>query len=174
MNTRFFRYITGLQLVLLLAACSSNVSDLEQFIEQTRTKHIGSVEPLPQFKPYQTFVYTAADLRDPFEAAFDLEEDKEQQTAGLRPDQHRVKEPLEHFPLDTLRMVGILEQNKQVWGLVKDPGNLVHRVQVGNYAGQSEGQIVSVSEEKIELIEIVPDGLGGYIERNATLAISED
>lgn len=173
MKSSFFKCITGVQLVLLLTACSNDVSDLEQFIEQTRTKHIGSVEPLPQFKPYQNFVYSAADLRDPFEANFELEEEKEQ-TAGLRPDEQRIKEPLEHFPLDTLRMVGILEQNNQMWGLIKDPSNLVHRVQVGNYAGQSEGQIVSVSEEKIELIEIVPDGLGGYIERNATLGISED
>jgi type IV pilus assembly protein PilP len=75
--------------------------------------------------------------------------------------------------MDTLRMVGILEQNDQTWGLIKDPQNVVHRVQVGNYAGQNEGQIVSVSEDKIELIEIIPDGLGGYIERNATLGIGD-
>ncbi len=173
MKPGFIKLFTGLQFALLLSACSNDVSDLEQYIEITRTKHIGSVEPLPQFKPYQNFVYSAADLRDPFEATFELEEDKEL-PAGLRPNEQRVKEPLEYFPLDTLRMVGILEQNKQMWGLIKDPSNLVHRVQVGNYAGQSEGQIVSVSEEKIELIEIVPDGIGGYIERNATLGISED
>ena len=71
-------------------------------------------------------------------------------------------------------MVGILEQNNQTWGLVKDPQNVVHRVQVGNYAGQNEGQIVSVTEDKIELIEIIPDGLGGYIERNATLGIGDN
>ena len=81
---------------------------------------------------------------------------------------------MENFPLDTLRMVGLLEQNKQVWGLVKDPQNLVHRVQTGNYAGQNDGQIVSVTETTIELIEIIPDGLGGYIERSASLGISDD
>ena len=158
-------------LTFLLASCASDNTDLHEYIEQTRSKHLGSVQPLPQFKPYQNFIYSASDLRDPFEPAFQVEE--EDTAEGLRPDTQRPKEPLENFPMDTLRMVGILEQNSQTWGLIKDPQNVVHRVQVGNYAGQNEGQIVSVSEEKIELIEIIPDGLGGYIERNATLGIGD-
>ena len=158
---------------LLLASCAGDNTDLHEYIEHTRSKHLGSVEPLPQFKPYRNFTYSASDLRDPFEAAFQIEEDEEK-VAGLRPDSSRPREPLEEFPMDTLRMVGILEQKGDKWGLVKDPQNVVHRVQVGNYAGQNEGQIVSVSEDKIELIEIISDGLGGYIERNATLVIGEN
>lgn len=156
---------------LLVASCASDNTDLHEFIEKTRSKHLGSVQPLPQFEPYQNFIYSASDLRDPFEPAFQVEEDEK--PPGLRPDNQRPKEPLENFPMDTLRMVGILEQNEQTWGLIKDPQNVVHRVQVGNYAGQNEGQIVSVQEDKIELIEIIPDGLGGYIERNATLGIGD-
>jgi len=131
---------------IMLAGCSSDDTDLQEFIDQTRSKHLGSVEPLPQFKPYQNFVYSAGSLRDPFEPAF--EENTKKEDEGLTPDQQRPREPLESFPLDTLRMVGILEQNKQIWGLIKDPQNIVHRVQVGNYAGQNEGQIVSVSEDR--------------------------
>jgi type IV pilus assembly protein PilP len=160
-----------LAMSVILMSCASDNTDLHEFIEQTRSKHLGSVQPLPQFKPYQNFTYSASDLRDPFEPAFQVEE--EEQVNGLRPNSQRPKEPLENFPMDTLRMVGILEQNDQTWGLIKDPQNVVHRVQVGNYAGQNEGQIVSVSEDKIELIEIIPDGLGGYIERNATLGIGD-
>lgn len=154
-----------------MAGCSSDDTDLQEFIEKTRSMHLGSVEPLPQFKPYKNFVYSAGNMRDPFEPAFEENAEKEKQ--GPSPDNQRPREPLEKFPLDTLRMVGILEQKNQLWGLIKDPQNIVHRVQVGNYAGQNEGQIVSVSEDKIELVEIVPDSLGGFVERHATLSISE-
>jgi type IV pilus assembly protein PilP len=157
----------------LTSGCSNDVTDLNEFISQTKLKHLGSVRPLPQFKPYQNFIYTATELRDPFEATFQAESESSD-TGDSAQKEERPKEPLENFPLDTLRMVGLLEQNKQVWGLIKDPQNLVHRVQTGNYAGQNEGQIVSVSEDQIELIEIIPDGLGGYIERSASLGISDD
>ncbi len=157
-------------LTLALSACTQSNDDLYTYIEETKNKHLGSVEPLPTFEPYKNFVYSAADMRDPFEAAFEAEVD-ETQASSLRPNMNRPKEPLETYPLDTLRMVGILEQNEDMWGLVKDPNNVVHRVQVGNYAGQNEGQIISVSESQIDIIEIIPDGLGGYVERTASLAI---
>jgi len=165
--------ITSLLAAALISGCSNDITDLNEFISQTKLKHLGSVQPLPQFKPYQNFIYSAADLRDPFEATFEAESESAYVSNSIQKEE-RPKEPLENFPLDTLRMVGLLEQNKQVWGLIKDPQNLVHRVQIGNYAGQNEGQIVSVTEDKIELIEIIPDGLGGYIERNASLGISDD
>ncbi len=158
--------------VFVLSACSQTNEDLTAFIEKTKTKHLGSVQPLPTFEPYKNFTYAAAELRDPFEAAFEPEVgETSADTSGLRPSANRPKEPLETYPLDTLRMVGILIQNQNTWGLVKDPNNVVHRVQTGNYAGQNEGQITSVTEKQIDIIEIIPDGLGGYIERTASLAI---
>lgn len=168
------KFFISLLIIMLVSGCSENTTDLEEYIAQTRAKHLGSVQPLPQFKPYQNFIYSASDLRDPFEAAFEAEAEESAAANSLRPNTERVKEPLENFPLDTLRMVGILEQHKQVWGLIKDPQNLVHRVQVGNFAGQNEGQIISVTENQIDFLEIVPDGLGGYIERNASLGISDN
>lgn len=156
---------------LILNACSQDVSDLNEFIEQTKVKHVGSVEPLPQFEAYTNFIYSAGDLRDPFETAFQMEgnnEKTEKPTHNQRP-----REPLEHFPLDTLRMVGVLEKGDQIWGLIKDPQNMVHRVKVGNHIGTNEGEITSVTEEKIELLEIVADGMGNYVERNATLGVGE-
>jgi len=71
-------------------------------------------------------------------------------------------------------MVGTLEQNNQLWGLIKDPQNIVHRILVGNYMGQSEGRVIEISESAIYLVEIVPDGIGGYIERDASIAIGGD
>lgn len=157
--------------LLSLSACSQDVSDLQSFIAQTKSAHVGSVKPIPQFKPYESFSYSAADLRDPFVATVDLEDDDGTKTSLLNPDSTRPRQPLEIFPLDTLSMVGILEQNEQLWGLIKDPQNIVHRVQVGNYMGQSEGRVIEINESAIYLVEIVPDGIGGYIERDASIAI---
>ncbi len=159
-------------LTLVLSACTQSNDDLTAFIAETKTKHLGSVKPLPTFEPYKNFTYSASEMRDPFEAAFEAEIGQEStSTSGLRPTANRPKEPLETYPLDTLRMVGILIQHENTWGLVKDPNNVVHRVQTGNYAGQNEGQIITVTETQIDIIEIIPDGLGGYIERTASLAI---
>lgn len=160
--------------LLMLGGCSQDISDLQSFIAQTKSAHVGSVEPIPQFKPYESFSYTAAELRDPFMATVDPEEDDGMKTSLLNPDSSRPRQPLEVFPLDTLSMVGILEQNDQQWGLIKDPQNIVHRVQVGNYMGQSEGRIIEINESAIYLVEIVPDGIGGYIERDASIAIGGD
>lgn len=163
---------TAIIMALNLSGCSQDNSDLQEYIKTTKTKHVGSVKPLPQFKPYQNFSYSAAELRDPFEQAF--EADEKEKTSDIKLKTERPKEPLESFPLDTLRMVGILEQNEQTWGLVKDPNNVVHRVQTGNYLGLNDGQIITVTEKQLDIIEIIPDGIGGYIERNATLAIGSD
>jgi len=154
-----------------LSGCGQDISDLQTFIAQTKSAHVGSVKPIPQFKPYESFSYTAAELRDPFVTTVDLEDDETTKTSLLNPDSTRPREPLEVFPLDTLSMVGTLEQNAQQWGLIKDPQNIVHRVQVGHYMGQSEGRIIEINESAIYLVEIVPDGIGGYIERDASIAI---
>lgn len=166
--------LAALIAVPLLSGCAKDTADLYQFIETTKARHQGGVKPIPQFKPYKNFVYSAGDLRDPFEQEFEAEQDIASSKNSLRPNATRPKEQLESFPLDTLRMVGILEQNHIKWGLIKDPNNVVHRVLPGNYAGQNEGQIVSIDETTVELVEIVADGLGGYIERNASLALGKD
>ncbi len=157
--------------LLTISACSQDISDLQVFIAQTKSAHVGSVKALPQFKPYESFSYSAAELRDPFVANVDLESDGTTKTSLLNPDSTRPRQPLEVFPLDTLSMVGILEQNKQLWGLIKDPQNIVHRVQIGSYMGQSEGRIIEINDSAVYLVEIVPDGIGGYIERDASIAI---
>ena len=157
--------------LLVVTACDQNTSDLQSFIAQTKSAHVGSVKPIPQFKPYESFSYSAVELRDPFVATVELEEDTGSKTSLLNPDITRPKEALEVFPLDTLSMVGILEQNNNLWGLIKDPQNIVHRVQVGKYMGQNEGKITEITESAVSLVEIISDGIGGYIERDASIAI---
>jgi type IV pilus assembly protein PilP len=158
---------------MLMSACSHNYDDLYSYIDQAKSTYVGSVTPIPQFKPYESFAYSAADLRDPFvpNAEVDKQAGKED---GLTPDSARPRQPLEAFSLDTLRMVGIMEQNDTLWGLIKDSQNIVHRVQVGNYMGQNEGRITKITESGIQLVEIIPDGVGGYVEREASIAIGND
>jgi type IV pilus assembly protein PilP len=155
---------------LNLAGCSSADDDLAHFIEETKHEPGGRVEPLPEVKPYETFTYAAADLRSPF---LPSSPGSGAGLAGVRPDQKRNREFLEQFSLDTLKMVGTLKLEGRVYGLVRTKDGLVHRVTVGNYLGQADGKITDITPSKISLVEIVPDGLGGYMERPAGLALNE-
>ncbi len=160
----------------MLTACGGDMSDLDQFIAETKTRHIGKVDPLPEFPPYQTFDYDAQDLRNPFRPQTDLGVSAVAQTQydGPRPEATRRKEILENFPIDSLKMVGLLQQKTQTWGLVRDPDGTIHRVQPGNYAGLNHGKIVKVNETKIDIVELVPDGLSGWVNREAQLAMADD
>jgi len=159
--------------VPVLTGCSQSVDDLYAYIEQAKSAYVGSVKPIPQFKPYESFTYSAAELRDPFEPAVDITEETDKNDI-LSPDKTRPRQPLEAFSLDSLRMVGVLEQGDNLWGLIEDPKQVVHRVKVGNYMGQNEGAITGITEGEIFLVEIIPDGVGGYIERDASIAIGNE
>jgi len=171
-----FKHIVLLSMATLLSGCGGDMSDLERFIDETKTRHIGKVDPLPEFPPYQTFTYAANDIRDPFTAQTALGSSPIAQVEynGPRPEATRRKEVLESFPIDSLKMVGLLQQQSQTWGLVRDPDGTIHRVQPGNYAGTNHGKIVSVKETKIDIVELVPDGLSGWVNREAQLAMSDD
>lgn len=159
----------GCALLATLSACSSADDELARFIEDTKKEPGGRVEPLPEVKPYETFIYSAMTLRSPFQPGTP----GGPAGPGVRPDQKRNREFLEQFSLDTLKMVGTLEFGGSYYGLVQTKDNLVHRVVVGNYLGQADGRITTISPSKISLIEIVPDGLGGYIERPAALGLTD-
>ena len=173
---KYFRF-NALLLPLIsasaLTGCSQSFDDLYTYIEQQKSAHVGSVKPIPQFKPYESFTYSASELRDPFEAAMEIDEDEDKEDL-LSPDKTRPRQPLEAFSLDSLRMVGVLQQGDNLWGLIEDPKQVVHRVQVGNYMGQNEGAITGITEGEIFLVEIIPDGVGGYIERDASIAIGNE
>lgn len=153
----------------VLAGCSSADDQLEQFIAATKKEPGGRVEPLPEMKPYESFTYQARNLRSPFvPGAADGSS-----SSTVRPDVKRNREFLEQFSLDTLRMVGTLKLGGATYGLVQTRDGLVHRVRPGNFLGQADGRIVGISPSKITVVEIVPDGLGGYMERPAALALNE-
>jgi type IV pilus assembly protein PilP len=161
-------------IVSFLSACSGGKSDLEQYVDEVKARKPGRIEPLPEIKPIETFTYIAGDRRNPFRPEAPRGEEKQEVVgSGILPDVNRRKEELEAFPLDSIRMVGTLEQSETKWGLVKTKEGIIFRVKAGNYMGQNHGQITQVSEDKIELTEIVSDPRGGYMERQATVALSE-
>jgi type IV pilus assembly protein PilP len=153
-----------------LTACSSADDELSRFIEDTRKEPGGRVQPIPEVKPYETFAYAAAEMRSPFIPGGS---GAGSGMAGLRPDSKRNREFLEQFSLDTLKMVGTLKLGGRMYGLVQTKDGLVHRVSGGNYLGQADGKITDITPAKITLTEIVPDGLGGYMERPAALGLNE-
>ena len=169
---KFVRICSALACVayVALTACSSADDDLARFIDDTKKEPGGRVDPLPEVKPYETFTYSASEMRSPF---LPSSPGSGAGVAGVRPDSKRNREFLEQFPLDTLRMVGTLKLAGRVYGLVRTKDGLVHRVSDGNYLGQADGKITDITPSKISLIEIVPDGLGGYMERPAGLALNE-
>ena len=160
----------------LLTACSSgDMSDLQQYVRAEKAKPPGRIAPVPEFKSYEIVHYDAGDLRDPF-TRFDSDaEIVATSTSGIpRPDlTTRNRETLEGFPLDTLRFVGHLSMDGQDWAIITSPDRMVHRVRAGNYAGTNFGKIVAVTESRLLIDEVVPDGRGGWIEREAALSLIE-
>jgi type IV pilus assembly protein PilP len=152
----------------LLAGCSGRDGDLDRFIDATKKEPGGRVEPLPEVKPYEAFTYTDQDLRSPF-----VPGGSGGASAGLRPDSKRNREFLEQFSLDTLKMVGTLNLGGNHYGLVSTKDGRVHRVVIGEHIGTNDGKITDITPSKIALVEIIPDGLGGYIERPAALGLNE-
>lgn len=155
--------------LLALAACTRGSADLRAWAEEVKHRPPPPLEPLPVMQQYEPFEYAAQALRDPF--SMPIEHSTE--GSGPRPDPDRRKEPLEAFPLDSLDMVGTLTSGNTLWGLVMAPDRVVHRVRSGNFLGQNEGRILTVREDAIELVELVPDGAGGWLERSASIALQD-
>ena len=133
----------------------------------------GKIDPLPVVKPYEPVPYSAFDMPDPFGAAkIELVTRSAGSGGGLKPDLNRPKEPLEAFPLESLKMVGVLQQSKQTFALVKADASL-YRVKVGNYLGQNFGLVTTISENQIQLRELIQDASGDWAERQSALQLQE-
>lgn len=168
-----------LALGVVLAACGRGVTsepgdapNLEEWAANVKAKPAPPLDPLPVMQQFETFEYAAQALRDPFSTAFSEQEDGG--GSGPRPDSNRRKQTLEQFPLDSLNMVGTLGTGRGSVALVMAPDKVTYRVQPGVYLGQNDGRVTAVSEDKIELVELVPDGAGGWLERPATVALEDN
>ncbi len=163
----------ALLVTALLMACESDssYSDLEAFVNTAGNGLQGQVDPLPEVKTYESFTYAAFDIPNPF--APRKNELAPNIGSGIQPDLHRRKEFLESYPLESLEMVGTLEQNAAFFAVIKSPEGTLYRVAVGNYLGQDFGQIRQISESEIKLREIVQDGANEWTERISTLMLKD-
>ena len=181
----FARTFTALALCGLIGGCvSKDMSDLENWVAEVLTRKGGAIEKIPAIKVYEHYLYQAqtAGLRDPFQSFFEEKPDQikpsEVADAGQKKFtdemQTHNREELEGYELDAMRMVGILERNEDMWGIVKDQAGTVHRVQIGNYLGRNFGKITNIQEDRIDIREIIKDAQGRWEERAASLALSEE
>ena len=166
-----------LGVLLLISGCASGTDDLDKWVAAEKGKKGPPVPPLPVLRTFETFNYTYKDndpdVRDPFGLSVaDRQEAHSSTTNGPQPDQHS-KEPMESYPLDSLKMVGTIGGGPGIEALVKDPEGVVHRVHMHNYLGQNNGKVTAIAEDHIDLVELVSNGTGGWMEHQAKIALGE-
>ncbi|HCI13570.1 MAG: pilus assembly protein PilP [Gallionellales bacterium GWA2_60_142] len=157
----------------LLAGCGGEeFQDLRDFVKNSGADMRGKIPPPPEVKPYEPFVYgNEANLPDPFKPR---KPDRSAGRPGLnQPDMDRPKEALEEFPLENLRMVGYIYQNKVGYAVIRAPDGKLHRVRAGNYVGMNFGLIKEVSDTELLIQETVQDSAGDWSERVSTLQLIE-
>ena len=158
-----------------LVGCNANSEfvDLQAYMDEVRARPKGSIEPMPKFQPYEAFTYNASGMRSPFQKPVKIDVASQQKgSKDIKPDETRVKQFLEGFNIEVFEMAGTLSDDVGIFGLLQGGGG-VYRVKVGDYLGRNHGRIVSVTESKIDVVEIVPDGEGGWLERPRSLALRE-
>ena len=166
------KYLIPLVACALFSACSSEKhSDLREFVKNADSMPRGRIPPLPEVKPYTPVEYAAFDLTDPFKPR-KIEPPKGTAVGGVQPDVNRRREPLEAYPLESLKMVGVLKQ-RGYFALVKTPDNNLFQVKSGNYLGQNFGRITEISDTAIKLKEIVQDSSGTWEEKDQSLLLQE-
>ena len=168
--------ICAAALLVSLAACGTEEhGDLKQELAAATKDFRGRVDPLPQVKPYEPVPYTAEGQIDPFRPErIEVAQAGRSSASASKVAEHekRLKEPLEAFPLESIQMLGTINQEKEVFALVKAGPNL-YRVRKGNYMGQNFGVITSIDELQISLKELVQDSGGEWVERESSLQLVE-
>lgn len=163
--------LTILVTTLCLTGCFDDISDIQTELEEVKAKTRPRVEPLPQAKEFIHIPYTTANVRSPFsEPTPEAIQDRfSQQKDCMQPDPNRRKEPLERFALDNLKMRGTLGDGGKIWALVESSDKALHRISVDNYMGLFHGKITQVEATHIDLLELIPDGSGCWVERTTRM-----
>jgi len=159
-------------LAVSLTACGGEENvDLRSYVAEVKAQQKSRIPPLPKPQTFEVFTYDDATLRDPFVPTVELQ--AANTNNGLKPDLSREREVLEQYAIGSLKMMGSLEKNGRRWALIRASDGTLHRITVGRHLGKNNGEVLAITETQLELKEIVPDGLGGWIERRTTLAVSE-
>jgi type IV pilus assembly protein PilP len=160
---------TCLSVLLLFSACSNDTSNkTKHYVDSVKARSAKPIEGIPEIKKYKKFTYSAANLRNPFKR-----QKQDVAPIGQQPDLNRPKQPLEAFPLDSLKMVGSLTQGRRIWAIVSAPNGSVFPVGTGDYMGKHFGRIVNVTQNKIVLLESYKTG-NGWEKRKTILALNKN
>jgi type IV pilus assembly protein PilP len=168
--------VAAAAVALLLSACNQDMQDLRQYIEEVHARPAQPIPPIPPVKTYTPYVYEGLNGRDPFRSSTSEGTDAVAapgNRGGPQPDQSRPRQYLEQFELDTLTMVGTFAKGGSYWGLVRDPDGVIHRVAVNDYIGKNHGRVTYVRETELGLSELITDGVGGWLVREASIALEE-
>ena len=174
MKNSVFTCLAVLVFSVSLSGCgSSSFTDLDTFMEEKKARPGGIIAPIPTFKAYEAFSYSAAVQRSPFNRPIEVREITQVQAiSAIKPDNTRAKEFLEQYTFDSLSMVGTLEKAENDWTLIQDPEGGVHRVQQGDFLGRNHGKIVEMTGTYVAVVEIVSDGSDdGWVERPRTIKL---
>ena len=171
---RGLRVLLPLMAIATLVGCTPNTdySDLNQYMKEMDERTPGRIEPLPTIETVAPFSYQVSNKRSPFEPPILVKKVDRKSGPKVTPDFNRVKHYLEGFTIGQLSMVGTLAREGTKFALVQDTEGSVTTVRSGDYMGADHGRILEVSDASIELIEIVPDGTGGWVERARTVALN--
>lgn len=167
---------TATVVLIGLAGCGdARLGELNNYIADVKQRRAPPLDPVPQMEQIDNFIYDPDGRRSPF--VMDQRSVEEFAPtpvgSGLAPDPLRRKEVLEQYPLDALRMVGTLSQQETMWALVVSPDGILHRVTVGNFMGRNHGRVTSISQQNIQLTELVNEGVNEWVERQASIALRQ-
>jgi type IV pilus assembly protein PilP len=160
--------------VSLLASCQKPAhDDVYAFIESNKERPPGKIKSLKRYPPYKPYTYRAQQLRSPFTPPYVIEKKVLVASSNVKPDLDRQKQRLETFEFSSLSMVGTVKQGEILWGLIRDPEGSIERVRMGYYLGKNNGKITNVTNQSIDVVEIVPNGSEGWLERPNVISIKE-
>ena len=168
---------TGAALLALgLSGCTSDVSEIQAWMDETRANTPKRTGRIPEPKRFVPFRYEARTDIDPFSNAklqVALARFSDRNKGGITPDLNRRREPLEAFPLDAIRLVGHLNRASTGPVALLEADKVIFQVKVGSYLGQHFGRITRISETEVGLKELVQDAAGDWVERDTSLALQE-
>lgn len=164
-----------LMLALSISGCLRDNDDLNLYIARVKSSPGGKIEDIPAVKPYPRHEYSSVEMKNPFQrystGPIAIDQPKNPVVdLSLCPDPDRPRQILEEFTLDSLRMVGTLNQNDQTFVLIRSPDSIVHRVTHGDYLGTNYGRIRRIEDTQVEVVEIISSSRGCE-ERNASLKL---
>ena len=165
------RLAVALASFALFACSGGDHEDLRKWMNEASKDIKGRIPPLPEVRPYEPVPYDAGNLIDPFKPA-KIEPEQKEGGGGMRPDLNRPKEPLESYPLESLKYVGVFIKNKIGYAIIQSDSSLF-QVRIGNYMGQNFGVITKISESEVGLRELVQDAAGDWVERVSVLLLQE-